>query len=278
MSRHLISPNVADLDEMVFANREKGYGAFWLRKKYPVHLTVGTILIGIAAIAFTFGPIVANSINPPDVEAKTKVVSVKISMEDLPPPPAIDKDNPPPPPPPKIKPPEVRTVAFHIPEPAPEEELDPEEEQTIAEVEELKDAPNIGLEDRDGVDEVLFTGEVADFDEEKIPQVIVDNEPKIDAFIFAEEEPKPINMEEVKMLIGYPTVARDAGIQGNVIIRILVDKNGNYSRHKVINEVHPILTNAIEEHIKRLKFTPAIQGGKPISFWVNIPFNFVLLQ
>ncbi|MEL7340987.1 MAG: energy transducer TonB, partial [Bacteroidota bacterium] len=78
--------------------------------------------------------------------------------------------------------------------------------------------------------------------------------------------------------IGYPQIARDAGIEGNVVVRVLVDKRGNYDKHKIITQVHPILTKAVEEHIAKLQFTPAIQGGKPIKFWVNIPFNFKLLN
>lgn len=278
MPRQNISSLTADLDEMVFTNREKGYGGFFLRKKYPLHLTIGTILIGVLALGFTFGPIIMKTMVPDKDAEKNRSVKVTITMDDLPPPPALDKDNPPPPPPPRIKPPEVRTVAFHIPTPTPEDEIDPEDEQTIVEVSELKEAPNIGLENKEGDEEGFFTGELVELVEETVPEVIREPEPPVDAFVFAESEPAPINMDEVKILIGYPQIARDAGIHGNVVLRILVDKRGNYTRHKVINEVHPLLTEAIEKHIASLKFTPAIQAGKPIPFWVNIPFNFVLIQ
>ncbi|MCB0842763.1 MAG: energy transducer TonB, partial [Bacteroidetes bacterium] len=87
-----------------------------------------------------------------------------------------------------------------------------------------------------------------------------------------------VNINDIKKLIGYPQIARDASIQGMVVVRVLVDKNGNYAKHKVTNEVHPILSRAVEEHVNKLKFTPAIQGGKPIKFWVNIPFNFMLIK
>ena len=103
-------------------------------------------------------------------------------------------------------------------------------------------------------------------------------EPDINAFVFAEEEPKPVNMSDIQKAIGYPQIARDAGIEGNVVVRVLVDELGNYKRHKIINQVHPILAKAVEKEINRLKFTPAIQGGKPIPFWVNIPFNFKLIN
>ena len=264
------------LDEMVFQDRERNYGAYFLRKRYPTYLTIGTIVTTIIALLFTFGPMLARSFGLAEEKQEKRSISVTINMEDLPPPPAVDEDKPPPPPPPKVPPPQIKTVAFQIPEPTPEEELDPEEDQTIAEVEELQEAPNIGLEDKDGADEGFFDGEIDA--EGEIPEVIVEQEPAMDAFIFAEEEPAPVNMDDIKKLIGYPQIARDAGIEGNVVVRVLVDKKGNYGKHRIINQVHPILAKAVEEHVPKLKFTPAIQGGKPIQFWVNIPFNFKLLN
>lgn len=268
----------ADLDEMVFEDRERRYGAYFLRKKYGRHL-----FLAVGAVFLIFGsvvawPRIAHALGMTEEVETVKAVKVQMSMEDLPPPPPMEEEKPPPPPPPKVPPPQVKTVAFKIPEPTPEEELDPEEEeQTIAEVDELKDAPNIGLEDKEGEEEGFFDGEIDS--EGEIPEVIkAEPEPDINAFIFAEEEPKPINMADIQKAIGYPQIARDAGIEGNVVVRVLVDELGNYSRHKVINQVHPILTKAVEEHVNKLRFTPAIQGGEPIKFWVNIPFSFKLLN
>ena len=267
----------ADLDQMVFEDRERGYGAFFLRKKYPLHLMIGTILIGFIALTGTFVPLLAKQLGWVKEKEKVKFVQVKISMDELPPPPPMDEEKPPPPPPPKVPPPQVKTVAFQIPEPVPEEEIDPDEPQTIATVEELQDAPNLGFENKEGDDAgVVFTGEV-DGDGD-VPQVIVDNEPKIDEFISVEQEPAPVNMDDIQKLIGYPQIARDAGIQGQVVVRVLVDKKGRYSKHRIVKEIHPILAEAVEKHISKLNFTPAIQGGRPIKFWVNIPFNFKLLN
>ncbi len=266
----------ADMDEMVFEEREQGYGAYLLRKRYPRNLTIGTAIASVLAVVITFAPLIAKKYFQSEEVQETKQVAVSIKMEDLPPPPPVDEDKPPPPPPPDLPPPKVRTVAFQIPEPTPEEELDPEEDQSMATVEELEDAPAIGLEDQEGSEEGFFSGEIDS--EGEVPDVIVEQTPDINEFVFAEEEPTPINMDDIKKVIGYPQIARDAGIEGTVVVRVLVDKKGNYSKHRIINQVHPILTKAVEEHIQKLRFSPAIQGGKPIPFWVNIPFNFKLLK
>jgi periplasmic protein TonB len=83
-------------------------------------------------------------------------------------------------------------------------------------------------------------------------------------------------MDDVKKAIGYPPVAKEAGIEGQVMLRILVDEQGNYIRHIISKAAHPLLQAEVEKHARELHFTPAIQGGKPIKFWVNIPFNFKL--
>lgn len=93
-------------------------------------------------------------------------------------------------------------------------------------------------------------------------------------FIIHEPMPQPLNKDLVCRLIGYPQLARDAGIMGTVVLRVLVNKQGEYVRHVTKASPHPILTRCVEEHISKLMFEPATCGGKAIYSWVNIPFRF----
>jgi hypothetical protein len=129
------------------------------------------------------------------------------------------------------------------------------------------DAPTIGMEE-------VVDGEIDETGDEK--DAIVEMEPDVNDVIVAEKQPVPINMMEVRKRIGYPKAARRKG--GTVVARVLVDEKGNYVRHVIINVGHPILSEAVEEHISLLKFSPAIQGGKPIKLWTNIPFGFKPLR
>ena len=116
---------------------------------------------------------------------------------------------------------------------------------------------------------------------EKSPPAVITTEesiPDIQAFEFADESPRPLNMREIQRTIGYPQVAREAGIEGSVVVRILVDTDGSYLDHKIINSVHPVLDEPVELSLPQLRFTPAVKDGNPIKFWVNIPFNFKLIQ
>ena len=263
---------IADLDEMVFEDRERGYGAYFLRKTYNRHLTIGLAIVFSAFFLFTFSPVIANMLGYADNEETVERIKAEITMTQL-----MQREKPKdvvkPPPLPTPPKPKVQTE-FKIPEPSPNPE---DETSTIKEMDTLKIAKNISTVDVKGDDDFIdFVGDLGTGDE-MIPDIIIDHDPDPDVFTIAEEEPEPINMAEIVKEIGYPRAAQDAGLQGKVILRVLVDRNGKYKKHLILNSSHPIFSNAVEEKVNLLKFTPAIQGNKPIPFWVNIPFNFTLL-
>lgn len=102
-------------------------------------------------------------------------------------------------------------------------------------------------------------------------------EPGINDFVFVDQEPVPQNMGAVRDSIGYPQIAADSGIQGTVIARVLVNKEGKYVKHKIISKTDSILNTSVNNYISQLSFTPAVLEGNSIAFWVNVPFIFRLV-
>ncbi|MDX2246324.1 MAG: energy transducer TonB [Bacteroidia bacterium] len=98
--------------------------------------------------------------------------------------------------------------------------------------------------------------------------------PAIDDFVFVHKEPVAINYTEVRDNMVYSSAAREAGMEGSVIVRVLVDEHGNYQNHKIISQTHPFLGRNCDSYVNNLYFTPAVRDGKPVKFWVNIPFHF----
>jgi protein TonB len=250
----------ADLDDMVFEGKNRDYGAYFLRKHYGRYLLIASLIRAFAFCFFMYLPAIGEYFDNNKAEKEQKVFKgVELSLENLPPP-------------------KLRTVAFRIPEPKPKEEIQ-DDDQEVATVQELEEAPNIGLEDIEG-EEVGFI----DIPEEgtgTAPAAVIEEtepEPDFNEFVFVSQEPEPINIDDIKALIGYPDVAREANIEGKVVVRILVGKNGKYIKHKVIKKAHPMLAQAVEQHIGKLTFTPALQGNQPIKFWVNVPFAFQLIN
>lgn len=108
--------------------------------------------------------------------------------------------------------------------------------------------------------------------------VALENRISIDVPDSVDVEPIPTNMLPVKKEIGYPQIARHEGIQGLVVVRVLVSPEGKVLDFETIKYPHEYLVKAVEEHIPKLTFTPAMLEGKPVAYWVNLPFNFKLLD
>lgn len=116
------------LDEIVFENRNKEYGAYDLRSSYRKVLTksfvLGTILFCVVAIT----PFVVMKIKQMNAADKTEVKSnlIDILPEEEP---ILDQpeDTPPPPPPPPVEPPKIEVIQNVVPEPvkAPKVETPP---------------------------------------------------------------------------------------------------------------------------------------------------------
>lgn len=78
----------------------------------------------------------------------------------------------------------------------------------------------------------------------------------------------------------YPKSAYDRDIEGEVIVRILVDKDGNYKKIKVMNDhVHRLLIDAalrtITQKWKNL-IEPHTQNGTYVDGWVEISIPFII--
>ncbi|MDP5171830.1 MAG: TonB family protein, partial [Bacteroidia bacterium] len=97
-----------------------------------------------------------------------------------------------------------------------------------------------------------------------------------DDFIIATMAPKALNLSEVRRKIGYPSAARDAAIEGTVLVQVLVDENGKVQNSQIIQAAHPSLDRAVEQQIKNLSFVPAARNGESIAVWTTVPFEFKL--
>lgn len=101
-------------------------------------------------------------------------------------------------------------------------------------------------------------------------------EPEIYDFVACESEPK-VDLKKLNDCVKYPEKARRAGIVGNVIIRVLIDKDGGLRRSAIEESDSELLSKAAISALKCYgKFIPALQKGKPVMCWVSIPITFKL--
>ena|GEM_PF-219646 len=75
----------------------------------------------------------------------------------------------------------------------------------------------------------------------------------------------------------YPPAARRLGIQGEVVIRVLVNPDGKPENLQLQKSSgSSLLDNAALSAVKHWSFVPARRGDKPVSAWVDVPIHFRL--
>ena len=97
---------------------------------------------------------------------------------------------------------------------------------------------------------------------------------KADEYGFIEVDEVPVLISKIKP--SYPEIARLAGIEGTVYLKVLVDENGNVEKTKVEQGAKEILDNSALQASKKAKFSPAILNDKPVKVWVILPVAFKL--
>ena len=99
---------------------------------------------------------------------------------------------------------------------------------------------------------------------------------------FAQEEkldkyPEPIGgIESMIKNVVYPVSAKEAGIEGKVFVKAIIDKQGNVIETSIIKSVNDDCDKAAMDAIKKTKFFPGIKDNKPVKAEVTIPISFKL--
>jgi periplasmic protein TonB len=73
----------------------------------------------------------------------------------------------------------------------------------------------------------------------------------------------------------YPDIAREAGVEGTVLVRVLVGEDGFVKEQMIVQSV-PMLDEAAAQAAADAVFKPALQKDKPVAVWMVIPIEFQL--
>jgi periplasmic protein TonB len=252
-----------DMDELIFAQKNKEYGAYKLRKAYKTYLAIAMWIAIIIILLATTGPTIYRTLNPEEVITKKRKV---ISITDLAPPPSIGEEQ-------KVEevnapPPLKSTIKFTPPVVKPDDQVT---EEYIPTVDELKDVdPGARTEEgvEGGVDYSLIEVEEKVVEEKKEAPVY---------FVAVEEMPEPIGgIAAIQQLITYPEIAKRAGVEGKVYVLAFVDERGNVTNAKIIKGIGAGCDEAAIDAVLQTKFKPGKQRGTPVKVQVSIPIVFKL--
>lgn len=258
---------VKEMDEIVFEGRNKGYGAYVLRKKYNKNMNIAMIIAIAIYLLVVFVPAINAWINKITATIEMEK-NVEVTLLE---PPPLDKEEPPPPPPVEPPPPPVQeTIKFTPPvvteEPIKDEDIPPPQD-------ELKET-NVGKTTQEG------SGEVFDLPDEGTGNVIDEGAQQI--YTFVEQMPEFLGGEEelfkyLSKNIKYPAMARESGLTGTVYVTFVVEGSGKIKDAKILKGIGG---GCDQEALRVVQNMPpwksGKQNGRAVSVQCNLPIKFTL--
>ncbi len=97
-------------------------------------------------------------------------------------------------------------------------------------------------------------------------------------FIFPEKAPEIIDQPGLVSQIVYPSEAQREGIEGMVVVKMLVDENGETSRLEILKGIHNDCDREALRVLRKAKFKPATHNGEPVKAWHTHPIRFKILK
>jgi protein TonB len=214
-------------------------------KKYMFRATlagIGTI-VGVFVVMFTVNLIIA--------QQQQAIPVVQMQVSDLAAPPPLSQDTPPPQ---VTVAPAVAPPAAAIPVPVPDAQAP--DEQTIMTQEEISTSTP-GVSEEAGSQMVVAPSD--------------DAMPKFGDYVYVEELPDAVT----RVAPIYPDLAREAGVDGTVMVQALVGKDGKVHDVRVVKSI-PMLDEAAKLAVRKWVFKPALSNNKPVAVWVGVPVKFSL--
>lgn len=259
--------------DVVFAKKNKNYGAYELRQENGWNTTKSLLIASSIFVFFFVAPRLYALLKGalPD-EAPEKITEVIMQ-----PPPPINPDVKTPPP---VEPPPPKQDQIKFPPPIvkPDNEVRDEEPPKV---EDLKKA-DPGQKTIEGDPTADIVQIAAAGEGPKQAQAVEDN--TLYNFVSMENPPMyPGGMDKfyayLNSNIRFPPMAQENNISAKVLVSFTVEKDGSLTDLKVDQKKGYGLD---EEAIRVLKasrrWNPGMQNGKPVRVKYNIPINFSLAQ
>ena len=84
-------------------------------------------------------------------------------------------------------------------------------------------------------------------------------------------------MKYISNNIKYPPIAAENGIEGRVVVRFVVEKNGKVSDINILRSVDPSLDKEAARVIRSMPtWIPGMQNGRNVAVYYTLPVLFKL--
>jgi protein TonB len=92
-----------------------------------------------------------------------------------------------------------------------------------------------------------------------------------------DEPPRLIGgLASLQRAVTYPEQAKALRLEGRVLVRCIVSKEGKPSGITVTRSVHRLLDEEAVRAMRRMRFKPAMKNGKPVEVFMTLPVTFRL--
>lgn len=270
-----IQLNSTDWCDIVFTGKNKSYGAYALRqsssKRHILAFLVVLIFVGVVAGLPSF----LNAVNPPKeyVQNVTDIYTIGKLDDPVQEEPIVEPSTTPP------APPVIDSKQFTPPAIKPDEMVDPSKElESQVELNKSKSlitTVTVESGNTTGID----PGEL-----EREQRQITNQPPQEPNKVHEHVEVMPQfpggNVELMRYLsanIKYPTIAAENGIQGRVVLKFVVSKDGSISNIQIVRSLDPSCDKEAIRVVKGMpKWIPGMQNGHPVAVYFTLPVLFKL--
>jgi protein TonB len=101
------------------------------------------------------------------------------------------------------------------------------------------------------------------------PATLAGGAPDPNTFVATDEPAEPIYTVKAP----YPDLARQAGVEGTVVVQALVGADGRVRDTRIVRSI-PMLNGAAQDAVRQWRFKPAASGGVSVATWVSVPMAF----
>lgn len=271
-----IQLNSTDWCDIVFTGKNKSYGAYALRqsssKRHILAFLVVLIFVGVVAGLPSF----LNAVNPPKEYVNVITFdgpTILDNLDDKEEEPIVEPSTTPPPPP-------VIDSQIFTPPAIKSDDMVEESRELLSQEELNSNRVQISIEtvnngNTEGVD-------IAEIRREQ--RQIINQPPQEPNQVLDHVEVMPQfpggNSELMRYLgtnIKYPTIAAENGIQGRVVLKFVVSKDGSISNIQIVRSLDPSCDKEAIRVVKGMpKWIPGMQNGHPVAVYFTLPVLFKL--
>lgn len=102
-----------------------------------------------------------------------------------------------------------------------------------------------------------------------------ETEPEL--FVVVEQPPQIIGgLASLNEALSYPRVALQSGVEGNVIVQVIINVDGTPEKPEILRSASPLLNQAAIDAVMAQRFEPGKQRGRAVKTVITIPVRFKL--